>query len=119
MFSVEDTIVAISTPLGRGAIGVVRLSGPDAASIAAQLTGRSEPFQPRHATFATVSLPLVSTSVPEPPRLRDQVVITHFAKPASYTARWLPAPKGTKLQPFDCDPETARLSVQYIKPRYK
>jgi hypothetical protein len=40
-------------------------------------------------------------------------------RPASYTARWLPAPKGAKLQPFDCDPETARLSVQYIPPRYK
>jgi hypothetical protein len=40
-------------------------------------------------------------------------------QPASYTTRWLPVPKGTRLQPFDCDPETARLSVQYIKPRYK
>jgi hypothetical protein len=40
-------------------------------------------------------------------------------KPASYTMRWLPAPKGYKLKPFDCDPEAARLSVQFIPPRYK
>jgi hypothetical protein len=40
-------------------------------------------------------------------------------RPASYTARWLPAPRGTKLQAFDCDGETARLSVQFIPPRYK
>jgi hypothetical protein len=40
-------------------------------------------------------------------------------KPASYTMRWLPAPKAYKLQPFDCDPEAARLSVQFIPPRYK
>ncbi len=40
-------------------------------------------------------------------------------KPASYTTRWLPAPKGYKLQTFDCDPETARLSVQFIPPKYK
>ena len=40
-------------------------------------------------------------------------------KPASYTTRWLPAPRGYKLQLFDCDPETARLSVQFIPPRYK
>ena len=40
-------------------------------------------------------------------------------KPASYTTRWLPAPKGYKLQPYDCDPETARISVQYIPPKYK
>jgi tRNA U34 5-carboxymethylaminomethyl modifying GTPase MnmE/TrmE len=31
----EDTIVAVSTPPGRGALGVVRLSGPRAVSIAA------------------------------------------------------------------------------------
>ena len=34
MFSTDDTIVAIATPPGRGGIGVVRLSGPDAAAIA-------------------------------------------------------------------------------------
>ena len=40
-------------------------------------------------------------------------------KPASFTTRWLPAPKGYKLQSFECDPETARLSVQYLPKRYK
>ena len=40
-------------------------------------------------------------------------------KPASYTMRWLPAPKGYKLKAFDCDPEAARLSVQFIPPKYK
>jgi tRNA modification GTPase len=30
----EETIVAVSTPLGRGAIGIVRMSGPDAFTIA-------------------------------------------------------------------------------------
>jgi hypothetical protein len=40
-------------------------------------------------------------------------------KPASYTARFLPAPKGYKLQPFDCDEEAARLSIQFIPPRSK
>ena len=40
-------------------------------------------------------------------------------QPAAYTMRYLPAPRGYKLQPFDCDPEAARLSVQFIPPRYK
>jgi hypothetical protein len=40
-------------------------------------------------------------------------------KPASYTMRWLRAPKEYKLQAFECDPEAARLSVQFIPPRYK
>lgn len=40
-------------------------------------------------------------------------------QPASYTMRWLPAPAGYKLKPFDCDPETARMSVQFIPAKYK
>jgi tRNA modification GTPase len=96
MFSVDDTIVAIATPLGRGAIGVVRLSGPDAPRIAARLTGRAEGFVPRHATLAKISLPLPATSVPGSQTLpatsvpasqdlHDQVVVTHFVEPLSYT----------------------------------
>ena len=40
-------------------------------------------------------------------------------KPASYTTRWAPAPKGTKLSAFDCDPESARAMVKFLVPRYK
>jgi len=40
-------------------------------------------------------------------------------KPASYTTRWLPAPKGYKLVPFDCDPESARASIKFLPARYK
>ena len=36
----DDTIVAISTPAGRGGLGVVRLSGPDAMRIAQQVLRR-------------------------------------------------------------------------------
>ena len=46
-----DTIVAIATPPGRGAIGVVRVSGPTAARVARALLGRCP--EPRHATLAT------------------------------------------------------------------
>jgi tRNA modification GTPase len=46
----RDTIVAIATPAGRGGLGVVRLSGPEAAAIAAQLTGRILPAS-RQAAF--------------------------------------------------------------------
>ncbi len=37
----DDTIVAISTPAGRGGIGVVRLSGPDALCIAQKILRRA------------------------------------------------------------------------------
>jgi tRNA modification GTPase len=37
--SIRDTIVAIATPAGRGGIGVVRLSGPQARDIGARMVG--------------------------------------------------------------------------------
>ncbi|OGI46947.1 MAG: tRNA uridine-5-carboxymethylaminomethyl(34) synthesis GTPase MnmE [Candidatus Muproteobacteria bacterium RIFCSPHIGHO2_01_FULL_65_16] len=43
----SDTIAAIATASGRGAIGVVRVSGPRAAAIAAAVLGRRP--RPRHA----------------------------------------------------------------------
>ncbi|MGY1410845.1 MULTISPECIES: tRNA uridine-5-carboxymethylaminomethyl(34) synthesis GTPase MnmE [unclassified Luteimonas] len=43
----SDTIAAIATPSGAGGVGIVRLSGPEAAAIARQLCGRV--LQPRHA----------------------------------------------------------------------
>jgi tRNA modification GTPase len=81
MFSTEDTIVAISTPLGRAGLGVVRISGPQAEAIALRLLGRTEPLTPRYATFATLS---PATSVPTR-GVGDQVVVTHFPSPHSST----------------------------------
>ena len=44
------TIAAIATPLGRGGVGIIRLSGSKAYSIACALTRKSE-FTPRLASF--------------------------------------------------------------------
>jgi len=77
--NLDDTIVAISTPAGRGGIGVVRLSGADARAIAAQmlrLNGRE--LQAGRALFAE----LVDTANGE--RI-DEAVVTCFAAPHSYT----------------------------------
>ena len=49
-----DTIAAISTPPGRGGIGIVRLSGPQAASIASQLVRPHQPLEHAHARLADV-----------------------------------------------------------------
>lgn len=76
-----DTIVAVATPPGRGGIGVVRLSGPDATAIASALVGRDEPFVPRHATFARI----VARETAAARRPVDQVVVTWFQGPQSYT----------------------------------
>jgi tRNA modification GTPase len=74
MFSTDDTIVAIATPPGRGGIGVVRLSGPDASRIATALSAL-EHLAPRHATLTTIG----------DAGLRDQAILTFFPAPASYT----------------------------------
>ena len=79
MFATDDTIVAIATPMGRGGIGIVRLSGPDAVTIACALAGPRTTLAPRHATFARLLDPT------EPNRPVDQVVLTRFEAPHSYT----------------------------------
>jgi len=76
MFSTSDTIVAVATPPGRGGLGVVRLSGPDAQTIAQHLTTRAAPLPPRRATFTRIA-------IGETPI--DHVVATFFPAPGSYT----------------------------------
>ena len=80
MFTADDTIVAVATPRGRGGLGVVRLSGPRAATIAGVLLDRPEPLRPRHATLARI---LDHTTAA--PIAVDQVVATAFPHSGSYT----------------------------------
>jgi tRNA modification GTPase len=75
-----ETIAAISTPPGRGGIGIVRLSGPQAASIAAQLVSLRQPLEHAHARLADV------LDESEQPSRIDEALVTFFAAPNSYTA---------------------------------
>src|SRR5499427_7760234 len=77
MFATTDTIVAIATPPGRGGIGVVRVSGPAARPIASQLVTLSGELEPRRATLTTVR--------PRDREALDQVIVTFFPTPHSYT----------------------------------
>ncbi len=76
----DDTIVAIATPPGRGGIGVVRLSGPEARAIALPLLrlAHGNELEPGRARFGE----LIDSKTGE--RI-DEVVVTYFAKPHSYT----------------------------------
>jgi tRNA modification GTPase len=90
VFSTADTIVAIATAPGRGAIGIVRLSGPDAAAIARAITTRRADFVPRRAVLTRVlgAGPAASggpAGTPERAPAIDHAVVTYFAAPASYT----------------------------------
>jgi tRNA U34 5-carboxymethylaminomethyl modifying GTPase MnmE/TrmE len=47
--NLDDTIVAIATPPGRGGIGVVRLAGPEARAIAQPMLSLSRELEPNRA----------------------------------------------------------------------
>ncbi len=90
MFSPDDTIVAIATPPGRGGLGVVRISGADAAAVAAQLLSRRAPLEPRYATFTRLrqaATTAAGDSGPAGAGIGDEVVATSFPAPHSYTGQ--------------------------------
>jgi tRNA modification GTPase len=86
-----DTIAAISTPPGRGGIGIVRLSGPEAASIAAQLVNLQQPLEHARARLADVlegsgdESDDGTSTIGSVARI-DEALVTWFAAPNSYTA---------------------------------
>lgn len=73
-----DTIIALATPTGRSGIGVIRLSGANALSIATKLTGNSIDFQPRHAHLSKLTDPAT-------PEVIDEAIVTYFKAPHSFT----------------------------------
>jgi tRNA modification GTPase len=118
--NLDDTIVAIATPTGRGGIGVVRMAGPKAREIASPMLLLKHDLEPSRAIFGELIEPSgagslaregsgattvhVGTAAPgcpaeqssalspdpaaevSPPHQRiDEVVVTYFAKPHSYT----------------------------------
>jgi tRNA modification GTPase len=76
----KDTIAAVSTPPGRGGIGIVRLSGPEACSIAGNILRL-----PHGADWRSWSAALAELPDAEGHSI-DHVVVTYFAAPRSYTA---------------------------------
>ncbi len=118
--NLDDTIVAIATPAGRGGIGVVRLAGAKAREIATPMLRLRHDLEPARAIFgelveprrphtiarekagatavhvgtAAPGCPAEQSSAPgadpaaeaSTPHTRiDEVVVTYFAKPHSYT----------------------------------
>jgi tRNA modification GTPase len=123
--NLDDTIVAIATPAGRGGIGVVRVAGAQARAIVAPMLRLKHELEPGRAAFGELvepcgagtparlttgeaqiaaggssqspssfdPLPAKRTRVPAPhnptshesAQRIDEVVVTYFAKPHSYT----------------------------------
>jgi len=83
MISLDDTIAAIATPVGEGGIGIVRLSGPDAANILERLFVPASPLpagrpQPRALHYGHIVDPATGQVV-------DEVLAAHMPAPATYT----------------------------------
>ncbi|WP_028297038.1 tRNA uridine-5-carboxymethylaminomethyl(34) synthesis GTPase MnmE [Olivibacter sitiensis] len=74
----NDTIVALATPPGSGAIGVIRLSGPEAIAICNQVfKGKDLAQQPSHTIhFGTIR---------DGDEIIDEVLVSLFIAPHSYT----------------------------------
>ncbi|RSK45253.1 tRNA uridine-5-carboxymethylaminomethyl(34) synthesis GTPase MnmE [Hymenobacter rigui] len=76
--SLTDTIVALSTPPGSGAIALIRLSGPDAVRLTDSVfAGKRLRDQPSHTLHVG--------TVRDGDRILDEVVISLFRGPHSYT----------------------------------
>ena len=73
----DDTIAAISTPPGTGALGTVRLSGPGTLSVLSGLCPAQKVWQDRHATLAIARSPAGERI--------DEAVVTFFRGPHSYS----------------------------------
>lgn len=98
MYSLDDTIAAISTPIGEGGIGIVRMTGPDAAKILyrlfvpahrlstpqpvpqdqASLSSSVYSLQPRVLHYGHINDPATGERV-------DEVLAVHMPAPGTYT----------------------------------
>ncbi|WP_223786857.1 tRNA uridine-5-carboxymethylaminomethyl(34) synthesis GTPase MnmE [Marinicella meishanensis] len=72
----QDTIAAIATPAGSGGVGIVRISGPAATTMATQISGLRtlKPRFAHHATFSNAKGQVI-----------DSGLLLFFQGPASFT----------------------------------
>ncbi len=78
----EDTICALSTPQGIGAIAMIRLSGPDAFSIFNQVF---TPFKKKQSLSDAPGYSMLFGKITENGKTVDEVMAGIFRNPHSYT----------------------------------
>lgn len=101
--NLEDTIAAVATPPGEGAIGIVRLSGPESLAIAGRCFKRrqSGPWRSHRAYVGLVVNPVSGAHV-------DQALCTYMRGPHSYT--------GEDVVEFSChgSPAVLRRTLELL-----
>ncbi len=78
----QDTIIALATPAGSGAIGVIRLSGPDAITVVNRFfQGKFKAKDLTKVKSHTIHLGYIKDN----DRILDEVLVSVFKNPHSYT----------------------------------
>ena len=76
-YSLDDTIAAISTPLGEGGIGIVRLSGPESLAIVDDIW-RGKPLESHRLRYGHIVDPDTGEVV-------NEVLVSYMRAPHTYT----------------------------------
>jgi len=81
VYSIDDTIAAISTSIGHSGIGIIKISGPDSYNIGWQLFRPSRAITqltPYHLHYGHIINPATQTTI-------DEAMIVYMPQPNSYT----------------------------------
>ncbi|MDI6758562.1 MAG: tRNA uridine-5-carboxymethylaminomethyl(34) synthesis GTPase MnmE, partial [Candidatus Omnitrophota bacterium] len=81
----SDTIVAISTSIGESGIGIVRLSGKEAFSIADKIFVSKDNKKPSAFKTYTIHYGWIVRQATKQRKIIDEVILTVMRKPKSYT----------------------------------
>ena len=87
MYSLDDTITAISSPIGEGGIGIVKMSGPEVLTILREIFVPSKSCLNEDTTWEPVSHHLYHGHVvhPRSQEVVDEVLVSYMKAPRTYT----------------------------------
>ena len=79
----NDTIAAISTPLGWGGIGIIRISGENAFVIIEQIFSPVKPYKIEDIKTQTIKYGYIQNPINK--EIIDEVLVSYFKTPNTYT----------------------------------
>lgn len=87
MYTLDDTIAAISSPIGEGGIGIVKMSGPDVLSILQRIFSPSQMQDGAATDWRPVSHRLYHGHITDPrtQEMVDEVLVSYIKAPRTYT----------------------------------